>query len=66
MERRTAFAIMAIGVVVTLLGGTGIFAVFTDRAETGKGSVTSGELPHAADLQIANLLSRGVISSKRN
>src|SRR5688572_6779088 len=53
MERRTAFAIMALGTVVTLLGGTGIFAVFSDRATTGTNSVTSDALPHAADVQIA-------------
>lgn len=53
MERRSAMAVMALGAVVTLLGGTGIFAVFSDRATTGTNSVESGALPRAADVQIA-------------
>jgi hypothetical protein len=54
MERRPAMAVMALGAVVTLLGGTGIFAAFSDRAKTGTSSVESGALPHAADLQIGS------------
>ena len=39
---------------MTLIGGAGIFAVFTDRAKTGSSSVTSGERASAADLLIAS------------
>jgi hypothetical protein len=45
---------MALGAVVTLIGGAGIFAVFTDRATTGSSSVTSGERASAANLLIAS------------
>jgi hypothetical protein len=46
-------ALMVLGVIVTLVSGTGLFAVFSDRATTGQNDVSSGELPNAADLQIA-------------
>jgi hypothetical protein len=44
---------MVLGLIVTLVGGTGLFAVFTDRATTGVNDVSSGELARAAELQIA-------------
>ena len=43
---------MVLGVLVTLVGGTGIFAVFTDRATGGDNAVTSGTRPKSADLRI--------------
>jgi hypothetical protein len=46
---------MILGLIVTSVGVSGIFAVFTDRATAGEDSLTSGELPHAAHLQIATL-----------
>lgn len=52
MGRHTLRIIMVLGVLVTLVGGTGIFAVFSDRATTGENSVTSGERSRAADLKI--------------
>jgi predicted ribosomally synthesized peptide with SipW-like signal peptide len=55
MLRRSALGIMFLGSIVTLVGGAGIFAVFTDRATTGQNSVTSGELASSAHLQIATL-----------
>ena len=55
MRRRMAVSVMALGAVVTLIGGTGIWAVFTDRATTGQNSVTSGALPQAADLLITQM-----------
>jgi hypothetical protein len=42
-----------LGVLFTLVGGTGIFAVFSDRALTGPSDVNSAELVKAADLLIA-------------
>jgi predicted ribosomally synthesized peptide with SipW-like signal peptide len=53
MNRRLLVSLIALGSVVTLIGGAGIFAVFTDRATTGTNSVTSGEMASAADLLIA-------------
>ena len=45
MSRRLLGSMMALRAVVTLIGGAGIFAVFTDRAKTGSSSVTSGKGP---------------------
>lgn len=44
---------MVLGLVVTAVGGMGVFAPFTDRATTGVNTVTSGERPRAADLKLA-------------
>jgi predicted ribosomally synthesized peptide with SipW-like signal peptide len=59
MTRHSLRIVIVLGVLVTLLGGTGIFAVFSDRATTGSNDVTSGELGHAADLQIATAAVEG-------
>src|SRR5512141_61809 len=53
MERASLRAVIVLGLLVTFVGGTGIFAVFSDRATTGQSDVTSGELAKAADLKIA-------------
>jgi hypothetical protein len=53
MIRHSLRIVIVLGALITLLGGTGIFAVFSDRATTGSNDVTSGALGHAADLQIA-------------
>lgn len=53
MGRQTLRITIVLGMLVTLLGGTGIFASFTDQATAGQNSVTTGERPRAADLQIA-------------
>lgn len=53
MARHSLRIVIVLGVLVTLLGGTGIFAVFSDRATTGTNDVTSGSLGRAADLKIA-------------
>lgn len=53
MRRPLALSLIVLGLVVTLIGGTGLFAPFTDRATTGVNSVTSGERPRAADLKLA-------------
>jgi predicted ribosomally synthesized peptide with SipW-like signal peptide len=52
MERHSLRVVIVLGVLITLLGGTGIFATFTDRATAGQNTVTSGSRPHAADLTI--------------
>ena len=53
MGRQTLRITIVLGMLVTLLGGTGIFATFTDRATAGDNSVTTGERARAADLKIA-------------
>jgi hypothetical protein len=53
MRRRLLATTMALGLVVTAMGFTGIYAVFTDRATTGTNSAESGTQPKAADLKIA-------------
>lgn len=52
MGRHSLRVILVAGLLITAMGGTGIFAVFSDRATTGSNSVTSGSRPRAADLQI--------------
>jgi hypothetical protein len=53
MARNPLRIVIVLGVLITLLGGTGIFAVFSDRATTGSNDVTSSALGRAADLLIA-------------
>jgi hypothetical protein len=52
-RRPVLMTIMALGMVVTLAGANGVFAVFTDRATTGTNSATSRAEARSADLQIA-------------
>jgi hypothetical protein len=56
MFRRNTYlwTIVVIGAIVTTVGGTGIFAVFTDRATQGPNTFQSGAQASAADLQIAD------------
>jgi predicted ribosomally synthesized peptide with SipW-like signal peptide len=53
MGRQTLRITIVLGMLVTLLGGTGIFATFSDRATAGDNSVSTGERAKAADLKIA-------------
>ena len=53
MGRQTLRLVMVLGALVTLLGGTGIFAVFNDQAVGGLNSAQSGSRLSAADLMIA-------------
>ena len=56
MFRRNTYlwSVMVVGAIVTAVGGTGIFAVFTDRATQGPNTFASGPRASAADLQIAD------------
>jgi hypothetical protein len=54
MTRHSLRIVIVLGALITLLGGTGIFAVFSDRATTGPSDVTSGSLAKAADITIAS------------
>jgi hypothetical protein len=44
---------MALGLVITAMSFTGIFAVFTDRATTGTNHVDSGTQARVVDIQLA-------------
>lgn len=52
MRRPVLLTIMTLGLIITLLGATGIVAVFTDTADTGNSSVASGERARSADIQL--------------
>jgi hypothetical protein len=52
--RRLLTVTMALGLVITAMNFTGIFAIFTDRATTGTNSEESGVQPRIADLLIAD------------
>lgn len=53
MTRRLLVMVMSLGLIVTAVGFTGIYAVLADRAKTGDFIVNSGERPTAVDLKIA-------------
>lgn len=57
MTRRILTTTIALGALITLLGFSGIYAVFTDRATTGATGGTSDQLPGGADIEIARALS---------
>lgn len=52
-RRSLLLTIMALGLVVTAVGATGILAVFTDTADTGENYAQSASLPSTADLKLA-------------
>jgi hypothetical protein len=54
MARHSLRIVIVLGVLITLVGGTGIFATFSDRATTGQSDIVSGALGKAADLMIAD------------
>ena len=53
MARHSLRIVIVVGMLITLVGGTGIFAVFSDRATTGQSDVKTNALGKAADLKIA-------------
>jgi len=61
MHRQMLRLTFILGVLVTVLGGTGVFASFTDTAQGGVNSVGSGARPSAADLQIATATVSGSV-----
>jgi hypothetical protein len=56
MARQSLRVTMLLGMLITIVGGTGIFAVFTDRATTGTNSVETGARPSAVNVRIAEAL----------
>jgi hypothetical protein len=53
MRRSVLLTISAMGLLVCLLGSTGLFAALTDVARTGTNTATSDGLAPSADLQLA-------------
>lgn len=53
MRRSSLITISALGLVICLLGGTGLFAALTDTATTGTNTVESGAQAGSVDLQLA-------------
>lgn len=57
MRRSVFLTIMALGAVITLLGATGIVAVFTDTAETPTNTFGTGPRASSADIKVAQTTS---------
>jgi hypothetical protein len=53
MGRQSLRLTMLLGVLITAIGATGIFAAFTDRATTGTNSAQTAPRPSAVDLRIS-------------
>ena len=53
MRRSILLTLVALGAVITLIGGSGLFAALTDTASTGTNSIRSAALSSSADLQLA-------------
>jgi len=53
MRRPILVTLAAVGGIVVLLGGTGLFAALSDTSRSGTNSVESGALVASADLQMA-------------
>jgi hypothetical protein len=56
MTRHALRITILLGVLITLVGGTGIFAAFTDTATTGTNNAVTGPRPQAVDLKIESAL----------
>lgn len=59
MGRQSLRLTMLLGVLITAIGGTGIFAVFTDRATTGTNNAETGQRQKAVELKISTALLDG-------
>jgi hypothetical protein len=53
MRRSSLLTLTALGALICLIGGTGLFAALTDTARTGTNTVDSAALAGSADIQIA-------------
>ena len=53
MRRSLLLTASVLGLLICLIGGTGLFAALTDSAHTGTNSVNSAALPPSADLKLA-------------
>ena len=54
MRRPVLLTLAAVGGVIVLLGGTGIFAALSDTARSGTNSIETDALAPSADLQVAS------------
>ena len=59
MRRPLLLTIAALGSLICLVGGTGLFAALTDSARTGTNQVDSAQLAASADIQIATATQSG-------
>jgi hypothetical protein len=53
MRRPVLVTVAILGLVIVLIGGTGLFAALTDTARTGTNQVDSAGLAASADIQLA-------------
>lgn len=53
MRRSVLLTLAALGALVSLIGGAGLFSALTDTARTGTNSAESGALAASADIQLA-------------
>ena len=53
MRRSSLLTLTALGALICLVGGTGLFAALTDTARTGTNTVDSAQLAGSADIQLA-------------
>jgi len=53
MRRSLLLTVTALGALICLMGGTGLFAALTDTARTGTNSIDSAPLAGTADIQLA-------------
>jgi hypothetical protein len=56
MRRSVFLTLAALGGLVSLIGGIGLFAALTDTATTGQNSADSGALAASADIQLATAI----------
>jgi hypothetical protein len=53
MRRSVLLTVAALGGLVSLIGGAGLFSALTDTARTGTNSAESAALAGSADIQLA-------------
>jgi hypothetical protein len=53
MRRPVLLSLSTLGLLICLIGGTGLFAALTDTADLGPNSVDAAGLPGSADLKLA-------------
>lgn len=63
MRRPVLLTLAAVGGVIVLLGGTGIFAALSDTARSGTNSIETDALPASSDLRVATASFNGLGSS---
>jgi hypothetical protein len=60
MRRSLLLTVSVLGLLICVIGGTGLFAALTDSAHTGTNSVDSAALPSSANLQLASASFDGI------